>query len=204
MAGVGRKGASPGTCSMCRLKLQEPLKVQAIEHRLALGEGIRKIATEYHIDRFRLSRHWKNHCDQKAILRRIHRLDRDIAAEELLARATQEGTAPLVICDRQIAAYAAEFEAERGAGRREARDAADRRLFAWTHLKHRILTPLTHQYGPQVNVQNNLVVAGAADFDQLVQRMEARLAGRPSAERRALIALLREEAAVEMIDDAAE
>jgi len=181
---------------MCRLRLSDPGKAEAIENRLALGDGIMKLAREFGIDRHRLSRHWTNHCDQKAILRRVHRQDRDLAVEELLVRARAEGTAPLVVCDWQIPLYIEEFEAARARGDRDARDSADRRLFAWVHLKHRMLQPLTAQYGPQLNVQNNVVVTGpGTDFGALVSRLEQRLAQRPPDQRRQFIALLREVAA---------
>jgi hypothetical protein len=200
-AEVGRR-----TCAMCRLRKTEPLRAEAIENRLALGEGVTKLAREYGIDRRRLTRHWANHCDQKAILRRVHQQERDIAVEDLLVRAKAEGTAPMVICDRQIPLYISEFETARQQKDREARDAADRRLFAWVHLKHRMLQPLQAQFGPQVtnNVRNNVVVTGlGTDFAALVARMEQRLALRPRDERRQFIALLREVAASDAQGDAA-
>jgi hypothetical protein len=69
--------------------------------------------------------------------------------------------------------------------------------------------PLAQQYGPSVNVQNNVLMAGA-DFPALVQRMEQQLAGRPPSERNYFVKLLRSVAAddaaplIDAFDDAAE
>jgi hypothetical protein len=139
---------------------------------------------------------------------------------DLLARAEVENIGPMVVTDRQIALYIADFNscnarlraaatAEERRRWREARDSADRRLFTWTHFKHRQLIPIVEAYGPRVAVQNNTIIAGAgADFGQLVAQMEKRLACRPPDERRQFIALLREVAAsdaapLEILPDAA-
>jgi hypothetical protein len=201
------------TCKLCQLKLGDPARVEQIEVRLALGEHILKLAHEYGLPRHSITRHWKNHCDQREVLRRAHKKDREADVEELIVRGELSGLGPMVIADRQIACYVREFEDCRKRNDREARDAADRRLFVWCHLKHRMLQPLAQQYGPQqLNVQNNVVVGAGADFALLVQKMEQQLAGRPPAERRQFIGLLRAVASPEQgdaaplieLDDAAE
>jgi hypothetical protein len=58
---------------MCALRATDPLRVEALENRLALGESRVAIAKEFGIDRHRVLRHWQHHCDQKEILRRVHR-----------------------------------------------------------------------------------------------------------------------------------
>jgi hypothetical protein len=206
---------------MCRLRLTEPAKASAIEHRLAIKDHIMKVAVDFGISRSALTHHWKNHCDAAAILREVHRQDRDAAMSDLLARAEVENIGPMVVTDRQIALYIEDFNscnarlraaanADEQRRWREAREAADRRLFVWTHFKFRQLIPITETYGPRVAVQNNMIVAGAgADFGQLVAQMEQRLALRRPDERRQFIALLREVAAsdaapLEMLPDAAD
>jgi hypothetical protein len=206
---------------MCRLRLTEPAKARAIEHRLAIKDHIMKVAADFGISRSALTHHWKAHCDAAAILREVHRQDRDAEMTDLLARAAVENIGPMVVTDRQIALYIADFascnarlraaaNADEQRRWREAREAADRRLFVWTHFKFRQLIPIAETYGPRVAVQNNTIIAGAgADFGQLVTQMEQRLALRPPDERRNFIALLREVAAsdkapLEMLPDAAD
>jgi hypothetical protein len=187
-----RTGHGRKSCVLCTLRLAEPLRARAIEDRLALGEGPTAVVRDHGgFNRHQLTRHWNNHCDQASILRRVHRADRDERLDELVARSTVDGTAPLVICDRQIEVYVREFESARREGDANARDAADRRLFQWARLKHRILVPLTLQYGP--SIQNNVIVAGqGGDFGALVARIERRLLDVEPPERERFVALLRE------------
>jgi transposase-like protein len=184
------------TCVVCRLRLNDPLKARLIEQRLALGASVNELARETGIERHGLTRHYQKHCDQKAILREVHKADRDATVAELFARANIEDRSPLRICDEQIQFYQREFETLSCNGDREARDQADKRLFTWTKLKHQVVTPLSQQYGPVTNnVQNNTIITAATDLGALVALMEAKLARRPPEQRRQMIALLREVAA---------
>ena len=206
MAGVGRKRDVPvGTCKICALRATDPLRLEALENRLALGESRVAIAKEFGIDRHRILRHWQHHCDQKEILRRVHRRDRDLTPQELLELSAVERERPLMLCRRQIGIYIGEFEKARATGNAVARDAADRRLFAWAHLEHRILTPLAAQFGPQqvTNVQNNTIVAAGAGagFGELFEEFERRLSLHPPEKRGEVIALLREGGLDPVIDD---
>jgi len=206
----GRKrGVPAGTCKLCLLRASDPLRAEALENRLALGEGTSNLANEYGIDRHRILRHWQKHCDQREILRRVHRRDRELTPQELLEMSAVERERPLMLCRRQIGIYIEEFERARRAGDAAARDAADRRLFSWCHLEHRILMPLVGQFAPQqiTNVQNNTIVAAGAGvtFGQLFEEFERRLALHPSEKRGEVIALLREGGLDPAIDgDAAE
>ena len=186
----GKKQGPNGACRICKLHRTAPERAIALEERLALGDHSRQLAAEYGVDRRGMVRHWQLHCNQRELLRRAHRQAADAKLRTLL---TETSTTPTAMCHRQISIYREDFEAARGRGDREARDAADRHLFAWTKLLHQIQLPLHAQYGPQVNVQNNVVVAGAgAEFAALVARMEQRLVLRPRDQRQQLIALLRE------------
>src|SRR5882757_1076161 len=98
------------SCKLCQLKMADPAKLEAIEHRLALGEGFKPIAEEYGLTPDGVTRHWRRHCDAKAILRRVHRKDGDADVEELLLRGQLSGTGPMTVADRQIRYYVAEFE----------------------------------------------------------------------------------------------
>jgi hypothetical protein len=120
----------------------DPLRLQALEDRLALGESAVKVGRDYGVDRFRILRHWENHCDKTAILRRVHRRDRELTPSELLEMSAVERERPLMLCRRQVGIYIEEFEKARATGNAAARDAADRRLFNWAQLEHRILMPL--------------------------------------------------------------
>jgi hypothetical protein len=186
----GKKQGPNGACRICKLHKTAPERAIALEERLALGDHGRQLAAEYGVDRRGMVRHWELHCNQREILRRAHRQAADAKIRTLL---TETSTTPVAMCHRQISIYMQDFQAACARGDREARDAADRHLFAWTKLLHQIQLPLHAQYGPQVNVQNNVVVAGAgADFGALVAQIEQRLALRPRDQRRQFIALLRE------------
>jgi hypothetical protein len=215
MAGVkGRGGRQPGVpsgqCIVCQLRAQDPLRLQALEDRLALGESAVKVGRDYGVDRSRILRHWAGHCDKAAILRRVHRRDRELTPAELLEMSAVERERPLMLCRRQIGIYIEEFEKARAAGDAMARDQADRRLFSWAHLEHRILMPLVGQFGPSVtNVQNNnVVVAGAgAGFGQVFEEFERRLALHPAEKRGEVVNMLRNGSGVpepELDADAAE
>ena len=65
------------------------------------------------IDRHRVLRHWQHHCDQKEILKRVHRRDRDLSPAELLELSAVERERPLMLCRRQIGIYIGEFEKAR-------------------------------------------------------------------------------------------
>jgi hypothetical protein len=135
----------------------------------------------------------------------VHRRDRDLTPQELLELSAVERERPLMLCRRQIGIYIGEFEKARATGNAAARDAADRRLFAWAHLEHRILTPLAAQFGPQqvTNVQNNTIVAAGAGagFGELFEEFERRLSLHPPEKRGEVIALLREGGLDPVIDD---
>jgi hypothetical protein len=191
----GRKrGEQSGGCRICALKASDPLRVESLENRLALGERQCDLVKEYGFDRFRIRRHWA-HCNQTAVLRRVHKRDREATPRELLEMTAAERERPLMLCRRQIGIYIEEFERARAAGDAAARDAADRRLFQWAHLEHRILTPLA---AAQVtNVQNNILVdaaSGSAGFGVLFAEFERRLALHPPEKRAELIEMLRGDA----------
>lgn len=190
----GRKrGEQSGGCRICALKASDPLRVESLENRLALGERQCDLVKEYGFDRFKIRRHWA-HCNQAAVLRRAHKRDRDATPQELLEMAVAERERPLMLCRRQIGIYIEEFERARADGDAAGRDAADRRLFQWAHLEHRILTPLA---AAQVtNVQNNVLVnapSGSAGFGMLFAEFERRLALHPPEKRSELIQMLRSE-----------
>jgi DNA invertase Pin-like site-specific DNA recombinase len=57
LAGVGRKrGVPAGTCKICALRATDPLRLEALENRLALGESRVAVAKEFGIDRHRVLR----------------------------------------------------------------------------------------------------------------------------------------------------
>jgi|SRR5215469_5879361 len=81
----------------------------------------------------------------------------------------------------------------RASARRQERDAADRRLFNWSEFKHRQLRPIAERWGPQINIQNNAVVAApGSEFERLLHEFEQRLALYPPEKRGELIEMLRE------------
>ena len=91
----GRKPGEPsGGCRICALKASDPLRVASLENRLALGERQCDLVKEYGFDRFKLRRHWA-HCNQAAVLRRVHQRDREATPQELLEMTVAERERPL-------------------------------------------------------------------------------------------------------------
>jgi hypothetical protein len=193
---VGKKGprGPSGACRCCRLVREDPDKGARLEQALALGRTANDLSNEYGISRWIISRHWRVHVlNKREVLRSAHRLGEDAALQELMNASNLQ---PLAVCNRQIAIFRQDFDAARAKHDWEHMAETDRHLFDWTKLLHRIMQPLREQYGPQVSIQNNVMVAnGAPDLGVLVGRAEAQLAGHPPEQRQQLITMLRDIAA---------
>jgi transposase-like protein len=193
-----KSGEIRDACTVCRLALTEQGRdrLLIIEERLALGESASKVAREFGLHRMSLTRHWNSHADRKSSLKRAHRRAEDGDVKALLADTARLPTAN---CCQQIARYRAAFERAWASGEVEERDRADKHLFHWTKLLHQIQVPLHAQYGPQVNVHNNTIIAGAGpDFGALLSEFERRLALHPPEKRAELVALLREDEVIDV------
>jgi hypothetical protein len=189
------------------MRLTDPLRIAGFEDRWAFGaESHRGLAREFGIDHDRMERHFQNHCDPAAVLRRAHGGAGSVeTVESLLLMMVTEGSRPLQVGRRQVEVYMRLFDDARQRGDAEARDMADRRLYQWAALENKILQPLTSEFRPRQatnNVQNNVVLAdqasGASGFGALLGEFEERLALHPPEKRGELITYLRNgEAAID-------